>query len=144
MDHSWPNHRNDLQARYVGLTFYLEASDQSMKPTARLRNEFTSRICNPLPAELPGERCRAPDSFSFIGSSVLRILIIRTQPHFYKLSARVAHRLTGFPFGRSFTFRPKCYEPKQRFEGSACAKSLGPDRRKVNSPRAQVKGDCLL
>jgi hypothetical protein len=43
-----------------------------------------------------------------------------------------------------FTFRPKYYEPKQRFEGSACAKNLGPDRRKVNSPRAQVKGDCLL
>ena len=43
-----------------------------------------------------------------------------------------------------FTNRPKCYEPKQRFEGSACAKSLGPDRRRVNSPRAQVKRDCLL
>ena len=38
-----------------------------------------------------------------------------------------------------FTDRPKCYEPKQRFEGSACAKSIGPDRRKGNSPRAQVK-----
>jgi len=24
------------------------------------------------------------------------------------------------------TFRPKCYEPKQRFEGSACAKSFRP------------------
>src|SRR5215475_5427929 len=43
-----------------------------------------------------------------------------------------------------FTARPKCYEPKQRFEGRARAKSLGPDRRKVNNARAQVKGDCLL
>ena len=38
----------------------------------------------------------------------------------------------------------KCYEPKQRFEGSASAKSLGPDRRKVNSPRAQVKGELFV
>src|SRR5262245_33803846 len=32
---------------------------------------------------------------------------------------------------RLFTFRPKWYESKQRFEGSACAKSLGPDCLKV-------------
>jgi hypothetical protein len=33
----------------------------------------------------------------------------------------------------------KMLRTKQRFEGSACAKSLGPDRRKVNSARAQGK-----
>jgi len=44
---------------------------------------------------------------------------------------------------KRFRFRSAA-APKQRFEGSACVKSLGPDRRKVNSPRAQVKGDCLL
>src|SRR5262245_20889436 len=43
-----------------------------------------------------------------------------------------------------YTDRAKCHEPKQRFERSACAKTLSPDSRKVNSPRAQVKGDCPL
>ena len=38
----------------------------------------------------------------------------------------------------------KMLRTKAAIRGQRMRKSLGPDRRKVNRPRAQVKGDCLL
>src|SRR5262245_61217739 len=96
-----------------------------------------------FPANDASRNCRWPDSNRHGPITAQRILslivLLGINTHLTRIRC-----VCGDLHQLLFTDRAKCHEAKQRFEGSACAKSLGPDRRKVNSPRAQVKGDCLL
>jgi len=98
---------------------------------ARTRNSWNT---NPLQR---CARCRKRTQKLFLESRVTRPLAIGLKVHSGGITISSSIQgvfvrcVSGDLYQLLFTDRPKCYDTKQRFEGSACAKSLGLDRRKV-------------